>query len=353
MEAWRQYFAAPAIGKFLGDRGDDRTPGENYVAQQADRDRRRVDLIEGQLAPLLAEFLTGRSDFADFKSRIDGAHKRRNLFGFSGMKGQMFFNMLYNAAERSAETASVEDVADELKRALPAPADDAAAAATAARFAAFVERLGEDHVAAGNSARSRPKPSGVGFFLSSFWQIGDRDRWPAYYTNSVQRLGDLNLWEPTGDLPADLVAFARRHHELAALFEEESGRPVTLWDVEHVLSLNQANPAGGAAPAVVPASLATARPEPATVPLVTLADLDRLPESFVPPVVAILPRLGRNDPALETAAANSGTTIPRAFEKGMHAAFTTLGYDATLLGQGTGREPDGRAVSHEDGYAIL
>ena len=107
LEAWRDYEAAPAIGKFLGDRGDDRTPGDSYVAQQADRDRRRVDLIEDELAPLLAEFLTGRSDFADFKSRIDGAHKRRNLFGFSGMKGQMFFNMLYNAADRSAATASV------------------------------------------------------------------------------------------------------------------------------------------------------------------------------------------------------------------------------------------------------
>ena len=131
LEAWRQYRAAPAIGKFLGDRGDDRTSGENYVAQQADRDRRRVDLIEGQLAPLLAEFLTGRSDFADFKSRIDGAHKRRNLFGFSGMKGQMFFNMISNAADRSAATASVGEVADELRLTLPAPADDADALSTA------------------------------------------------------------------------------------------------------------------------------------------------------------------------------------------------------------------------------
>ena len=356
LEAWREYRAAPAIDKFLGDRNGDRTPGDTYVAQQADRDRRRVELIEDELAPLLAGFFAGTSDIAEFKSQFDGANKRRNLFGFSGMKGQMFFNMLYNAAERSAKTANVEEVSDELKLALPAPADDAAAATAAARFAAFVERLGENHVAAGNSARSRPKPSGVGFFLSSFWQVGDRDRWPAYYTNSVQRLGDLNLWEPAGDLPADLVAFARRHHELAALFAEESGRPVTIWDVEHVLSLNQANPAGGAAPSptpAVPAAPVTARPTPAEAPPPAAPEPDRLPESFVPPVVAILPRLGRNDPALETAAANSGTTIPRAFEKGVHAAFTTLGYDATLLGQGAGREPDGRAVSHEDGYAIL
>ena len=131
---------------------------------------------------------------------------------------------------------------------------------------------------------------------------------------------------------------------------------MSLWDVEHMLSLNQGNPAGGsgkAAPAggppVVEKSERREDAPPAPVP----PALDRLPESYIPPVIAVLPRLARNDPDLEAAAANSGTSIPRAFEKSVHAAFRVLGYDCTLLGQGGGRVPDGRAVDHDHGYALL
>jgi hypothetical protein len=37
----------------------------------------------------------------------------------------------------------------------------------------------------------------------------------------------------------------------------------------------------------------------------------------------------------------------------VNAAFTVLGYEAKLLGQGQGRVPDGQAVSLDDSYAIL
>ena len=118
---WRAYLAAPPITGFLGDRTDELIPGATYVAQQADRDRRRDELIDAELGPLVADFLAGRSDLAAFKSAVDGANKRRNLLGFSGMKGQMFFNMLYNAADRSAATATVEEVTAELQNRPAAP----------------------------------------------------------------------------------------------------------------------------------------------------------------------------------------------------------------------------------------
>ena len=118
---WRAYLAAPPITGFLGDRTDELTPGDTYVAQQADRDRRRDELIDAELGPLTADFLAGRSDLAAFKSAVDGANKRRNLLGFSGMKGQMFFNMLYNAADRSAKTATVAEVTAETRQRPAAP----------------------------------------------------------------------------------------------------------------------------------------------------------------------------------------------------------------------------------------
>ena len=81
--------------------------------------------------------------------------------------------------------------------------------------------------------------------------------------------------------------------------------------------------------------------------------LERLPESYVPPIVAILTRMSKNDPAIEAAAKASGTDISRAFEKNIHAAILILGFDAKLLGQGSGRVPDGIAIDQEAGYAII
>jgi len=82
-------------------------------------------------------------------------------------------------------------------------------------------------------------------------------------------------------------------------------------------------------------------------------DANRLPDSYVPPIVAVLPRMARNDPALVEDARASGTTLDRAFERGINAAFTVLGYETRLLGQGQGRVPDGLAVEMDNSYAII
>lgn len=79
----------------------------------------------------------------------------------------------------------------------------------------------------------------------------------------------------------------------------------------------------------------------------------RLMESYVPPIVGILPRMARNEASMREAAKASGTSLERAFEKSIHAAFTMLGYETELLGQGQGRVPDGQALSLDDSYAIL
>jgi hypothetical protein len=63
--------------------------------------------------------------------------------------------------------------------------------------------------------------------------------------------------------------------------------------------------------------------------------------------------MARNEPYLQEAARSSGTSIERAVEKSVDAAFTILGYETKLLGQGKGRVPDGLALSVDDSYAIL
>ena len=45
--------------------------------------------------------------------------------------------------------------------------------------------------------------------------------------------------------------------------------------------------------------------------------------------------------------------VIRGFEKSINAAFTILGYETKLLGQGGGRVPDGLALDQDNSYALM
>ena len=318
--------------------------GTTPLERQVERDKERVHLIESDLGPLLADYLDGRTDLATFKSSVDGLNKRHTYWGFRGIKGQMFFNVLVNVA------GNVDELNNELKPALRVPASEDAARSQIRAFEKYVRGLGEQFVNAGGSKHGRPKPGSIPFFLSYFWQVQDYRMWPVYYTNSVKTMIDMNLWQPTDDLAEDYIAFKHIHEELAAALTEATGRRFDLYMVEHVFWFKGGNPYGGASP--VAAGEKKASEDVAPVVEESKTGL-RLPESYVPPVVAVLPRMARNDPDLVEAAKASGTSLERAFEKHIHAAFTVLGYEARLMGAGQGRVPDGVAIEADAGYALL
>ncbi|HUW82031.1 MAG TPA: hypothetical protein VMZ31_04435 [Phycisphaerae bacterium] len=328
LEVMREYLAAPR-------NADGRTP----VDLEAESDRNRAEIIDGELKPLLDAYLAGQVPLDEFKSKVDSINKRHEHWGFKGSKGQMFFNVVVNVAADDAECDQ------ELKAAISLPASEDMARSRIRTFASYVNRIGEQHIERGGSKHARPRVSSIPFFLSYFWQIHDRRVWPVYYTNGVNTMVDLNLWQPGDDLADNYVAFKHIHEELAELFARESGKSFGLYEVEHVFWFRGGNPYE---PVV--------RPKPdggAGTTVVLPPPISRLPDSYVPPIVAILPRMAMNEPELIQAAKASGTSLERAFEKSVNAAFTILGYDTTLLGQGQGRVPDGRAVDVDNGYAIL
>jgi len=172
-----------------------------------------------------------------------------------------------------------------------------------------------------------------------------------YYTNSVNTMIDLNLWQPSEDLADDYVRYKHLQEELAVVFTQEAGRPFDLYGVEHVFWFKGGNPYGEAKPL---REIEQATPRQVSHPTLDDAStISRLPDSYVPPVIAILTSMARNEPGLEETARASGTSLVRAFEKSIHAAFTVLGFDTKLLGQGSGRVPDGLAIEHDNSYAIL
>ena len=302
-------------------------------------------VIENEIKPTLADYFAGRIPLPEFKSKVDGINKRNELWGFKGIKGQMFFNMVVNVADNPDECDQ------ELKTALAAPANEQIASSRIKSFLSYVSRLGDQWVVGGgNDRRGAPKPGSIPFFLSYFWQIQDRSVWPVYYTTAVQSLTDLNIWQPTDDLATDYLAFKRVHEELVQLFTETSKRPFSLYTVEHVFWFVGKKPFESAKAAAEQAGASTL--EPRAMPPVA-PQLERLPESYVPPIIAIIPMLARNDSNILEAARRSGTTVPRALEKDIDAAFTILGYETKLMGQGQGRVPDGRALAIDDNYAIV
>ena len=336
LQVMREYLSAPVTPE-----------GKSIEAVQAERDRLRLELINSSLRPLVDSYLEGSTSLPAFKTEIDSINKRHEYWGFKGIKGQMFFNMVVNTASSESE------VDQELKAGIAVPTSDQLAQSRIVTFASYVKRLGDSIVAAGESARGRPKPGSIPFFLSYFWQIQDPQQWPVYYTNSVQVMADLNLWQPTNDSAADYIAFKRIHEELAVLFSKEAKRPFGLYDVEHVFWFKGGNPFGGNKPVTTDDVPQPAVDKPRRLLAQDLVAPSILPDSYVPPIIQIIPRLAKNDATLVAAAKAAGISIPRALEKSVDAAFAILGYEATLLGQGQGRVPDGRAIDSDNSYAII
>jgi hypothetical protein len=327
-----EYLSSPSI-----------VEGKSLAEYEADLDSKRVDVIESDLKPSINRYLNNEISLADFKTTIDSINKRNELWGFRGIKGQMFFNMIVNVAD------DLDECDAQIKAAINLPQSESLAASQITTFVAFVRRIGERHVELGGTKQSRPNVSSAPFFLSYFWQVLERNIWPVYYTNSVSVMADLNLWQPTGDFAVDYISYKHLHETLATVFSTEADRPFTLYDVEHVFWFKGGKAYQPEKPKDAPTDITTRSDEPTEDSQV----YDRLPDSYVPPIVSVLSNIARNEPELQRVAKASGTSIERAFEKTVDAAFTILGYETRLLGQGKGRVPDGLALSIDDSYAIL
>ncbi|MDA7950826.1 MAG: hypothetical protein MPJ24_04985 [Pirellulaceae bacterium] len=335
VEVMRSWLGAPS-------NPDGRTP--YAIEKQLDDDR--IQLIDTELGPLVREYLTGKKSLTEFKSQVDGINKRNEYWGFKGIKGQMFFNMVVRAADDD-----LDECDSELKAAICVPDSEDIAKSRIKTFTSYVRRLGEQLVEAGETKHKCPRISSIPFFLSYFWQIQDRTTWPVYYTSSINTMSDLNLWQSTDDLANDYIRFKHIHELLGREFTSASGKEFDLYKVEHVFWFKGGNPSGGAKPIKPPTiNNGTDCKENGSRAVESFSEL---PDSYIPPVISILPRMALHEDSLIEAAKKSGISLERAFEKNVHAAFTILGYKTTLLGQGQGRTQDGLAIDYDNYYAVL
>lgn len=123
----------------------------NVQEEDSELDRNRAALIEDQLKPLVQAYLADKIDLAAFKSNIDGINKRNPFWGFKGVKGQMFFNMVVNVSDEPGECNQ------EIKAAITVPGNEQMASSRIKTFASYVQRLGNEWVSAGNTGTAVPR----------------------------------------------------------------------------------------------------------------------------------------------------------------------------------------------------
>jgi hypothetical protein len=196
---------------------------------QAERDRKRVEVIENILKPLVRNYLNGEVQLSEFKTKVDSTNKSNgNPWGFSGMIGQMFFNMIFN------KVASKQEFDLILKQVIVAPENEEMASNLIQTFVSYIKDLGDEIESAVGKKTGRPKLGSILYFLSYFWQIQARDIWPVYYPSATEVMQKFNFWQQSGDLGQDYLKYKHIYEELLPIFSREAGRRFNLYDVEHV-----------------------------------------------------------------------------------------------------------------------
>lgn len=291
-------------------------------------DQRREERLP-VLRNFVDDFQSGELPLSEFKSEIDGQNKRFPYWGFKGMNGMMFFNMLYNSAGEEQRN----ELAELLRNLIQPPADKTEAKDKIRSLEGFVERLRNE----ADNVRKAPRPGSIPYFLSYFWQIHESDKYPIYYTSMVNVLSDLAIWEPEDDLAESYASFWELNEELREALADHTDQDIHLWTVEHVFWYWQQRDEFD--------------DEPDPVGETTKAAT--LPDSYIPPIVSILPDLARNTDEVQNLVDGTGHSVETLFENRLARAFRMIGFEVEEMGQGSGRNPDGIAKDRMHNYAII
>lgn len=326
---------------------------EESVGFDEDLDERRILLIN-RINPLIDGYLSGQLPIGDFKTQIDSISKTQkggrtevgDLWGFKGIKGMMFFNLLHRACE-SQNT----DIDNLLKPAICVPSDrDEAFRKMEELYQKVSDIQGEFE-----DRRRAPNPRSVPYFLTYFWQIQAPGTWPIQYTSLERAFELLGLWTKGDDIVANYDSFLNLNLELKRLFGEHSKREFNLWQVEHVFYYYYKNesdylsqPDASILEGISSTGITTEEPEDIVSPL-----LKTLPRSYVPPIISVIPKLASNDDEIQQLCDEAGKSVAKELEERVADAFIMLGLEVQRLGQGKGRVPDGIALCREYHYAII
>jgi hypothetical protein len=186
---------------------------EDYGEWDQEREKAAVPHLEA-----LQAFLAGETNLEEFKSRTDSLSKSMPFWGFRG-NSQMFFNQLAKGGDQAEVTAA-------LRRALPAPTNADDARDKLEQFQEAVQAA-RDH--AESVGATQPGVGRIDAFVSFFWELQDRERWPVFFPNSRDVLEQHGLLDVNQPQPELYLAYRAAIDELKSRFSADT------WTVEHLL----------------------------------------------------------------------------------------------------------------------
>lgn len=290
-----------------------------------------------ELSSFVGRFLGGETTALQFKEQSELLCRKYPYWGFSAMSGQMQLNQYVNNISGEEKVLLLRD-----SLRVPSSIDEASSKINS------VYSFLLDEKAKAENKKSIPRVRQP-FLLSYFWEIQKPEAFPVYYGSSRKVLIDLGFDLENYESPGEeYAAYVKIITAIREFFDHEKALESThsLWTVEHVLWLAFSR-------------MSVVTPEKEIAISTRAAEINgtvaiQETNSWIPPIIADLGELSLNK---ETNWSIEKKVRPeKAFETKLKYAFTILGYDVTELGQGTGREPDGVALSRDvlgGDYAII
>lgn len=282
---------------------------DSYVVNQGkqqsveDFDKERSEILN-KVKEVMENFFSDNISLEEFKKNIDSLNKQHPYWGFRGINGQMFFNMLYKSSnDKNALKNLLKDV-------LKSPTNIQDAKNKINKIIEFI-KINTKEV----DKRKLPRVKSVLYFISYFWQIQDPKSWPIFYNSLEQTLLDLELLQQKDDLADYYEEFYKLNKDLLSLFQDKN-KDADLWFVEHVfwkhfiLQQEIVEPSGE----IKKEKKIAEKVEPVS--------------EYIPLVISNIAELSLNE-------AN-----PADFEKKTSILFQMLGFEVDLMGQGKGRTVD-------------
>lgn len=317
------------VWETYADNGFQFKTSQDEIVRPGEFDERRRNRLP-ILNDLLDSFLQEEIELSEFKSEIDGQNKRYPIWGFKGMNGMMFFNMLRTSAGESRQG----ELAELLRNVFQQPDSPTEASGKIRSLEGFVEQLRNE----ANDLRKTPRPGSIPYFLSYFWQLRAPDSYPIYYTSMVRAFSDLAIWEPENDLAESYTEFWKLNEEIRTVLENHTENDIHLWSIEHAFWYWQQRD-----------EFEDMVSETDTNTTATTT----LPDSYIPPIVSILPDLANHAEEAAQVAKETGQSVETLFENRLVKCLRMIGFEVDELGQGSGRNPDGIVKDRLHNYAII
>ena len=191
-----------------------------WVATQKERNQKR-EVVQKEILNLLTSYLEGKITTSELRERFDKkTRKEWDLFGLKGTSGAMFLNMLV------LHIPDQETLTTRLKAALKLPPDDQSARKQMADFVSFLESTMAEH----DIPARKLQPKRTTFFLSAWWHMQDRERWPVYYESARWALDKEGAVTFTEEPVTDYLQFHAAWRELAQALK------LSVWELENLFS---------------------------------------------------------------------------------------------------------------------